>query len=151
MRALFNSAFFISLQVVISINSYCQQQYLQPNSVADLKEFLHFTPDRIPLISAHRGGPAPGFPENCLAAFENTLNKIPAFIECDVQLSKDSVLVMMHDDKLDRTSNGTGKVQDKTWKELKNLLLKDNDGDITSYTIPILQDVLLWAKGKILI
>jgi glycerophosphoryl diester phosphodiesterase len=113
-----------------------------------LREFFRYTPDRIPFISAHRGGARPGFPENCIATFENTLRHIPAIIEVDPRLTKDSVVVLMHDVTVDRTTNGTGRVADYTWAELKKLKLRDTDGNVTEYGIPTLDEALEWAKGK---
>src|SRR5881275_1390434 len=49
----------------------------------DLKAFFHYTPDRLPFISSHRGGPKKGFPENCLATFNNTLKYTWSLIEMD--------------------------------------------------------------------
>ena len=103
--------------LLLPLTGFSQSHYIRTQTAADLQQLLRYTPDRIPIVSAHRGGPAPGFPENCLATFDHTLQSTYALIECDVLLSKDSVLVMMHDDKLDRTSNGTGKAAEKTWQE----------------------------------
>ncbi|RZK78267.1 MAG: glycerophosphodiester phosphodiesterase family protein, partial [Pedobacter sp.] len=103
-----------------------------------------------PLVSAHRGGPVAGFPENAIETFANTISQHPAIIECDIALSKDSILVMMHDDKLDRTSNGTGSIREKTYEELRSLRLKDNDGQMTSFSIPTLNEVLMWGKNKVI-
>lgn len=117
-------------------------------SVKDLKEFLRYTPDRIPFVSAHRGGPRPGFPENCLATFENTLRHTWAILEVDPRYTRDSAIVLMHDVTLDRTTTGHGRVADYTLQELKKLRLKDTEGRITDYTIPTLGEALEWAKGK---
>jgi glycerophosphoryl diester phosphodiesterase len=92
----------------------------------------------------------PGFPENAIETFANTIKYHPAIIECDATLTKDSALVMMHDDRLDRTSNGTGLIQEKTAAELTNILLKDDEGKITEFHIPTLDQVLQWGKGKVL-
>jgi glycerophosphoryl diester phosphodiesterase len=54
----------------------------------------------------------------------------------------------MHDSTLDRTTTGKGKISDYTWEELKRLKLKDSVGNVTQYTIPLLDEVLRWAKGK---
>ncbi|MCS6822503.1 MAG: glycerophosphodiester phosphodiesterase family protein [Microscillaceae bacterium] len=125
------------------------QQYIQIKKPKDLKKFIRYQPkDYFPLISAHRGGIAEGFPENCIPTFENTLKTTYAIIECDIQMSKDSVLVMMHDKELDRTTDMVGKVRNFTVAELKKRKLKDNEGKITPYTIPTLAEVLAWGKGK---
>lgn len=69
---------------------------------------------------AHRG--ASGYaPENTQAAFQKGLELGADFLECDVHLSKDGELIIMHDDKVDRTTNGKGFVKDYTLSELKEL------------------------------
>ncbi len=113
-----------------------------------LKDFFRYTTDRVPLVSAHRGGARPGFPENCIATFENTLRHTPAILEVDPRYTRDSVIVLMHDATLDRTTNGTGKVADHTWEELQKLRLKDTEGNLTPYRIPSLEEALQWARGK---
>jgi glycerophosphoryl diester phosphodiesterase len=122
--------------------------YIQTGSPEELYDFFRRTPDRIPLISAHRGGPAPRFPENCIPTFGRTLSQGYALIEFDVQRSADDSLVVMHDDRLDRTTNGTGLVKDHTYGQLRKLRLEDNAGTLTPYGIPTLSEVLWWAKGK---
>jgi glycerophosphoryl diester phosphodiesterase len=120
-------------------------------TAADLHAFFKYTGQDVPLISGHRGGMAKGFPENCIATFEHTLQHTPAFFEIDPRLTKDSVIVLMHDATLNRTTTGTGKVSDYTWAELKQLKLKDAEGNITQYRIPTLDEVILWSKGKTII
>jgi glycerophosphoryl diester phosphodiesterase len=122
--------------------------FIRTSSVEDLQMLLHRTSDRIPLISAHRGGPALLFPENCIPTFQHTLSLTYAAIEFDVQLSADDSLMVMHDDRLDRTSTGSGEVKDFTWAELRKLQLKDNQENLTPHQIPTLSEVLQWAKGK---
>lgn len=103
----------------------------------------------MPLISAHRGGRnMAGYPENSIEAFQYIVDSIPAMIECDISMSSDGVLLMMHDNTLERTTNGTGKVVDKTWAEMENLKLVDDYGTQTDFEIPLLEEVLAWAKGK---
>jgi glycerophosphoryl diester phosphodiesterase len=114
----------------------------------DVKEFFKYTPDAVPFISAHRGGARKGYPENCIATFENTLSHVHSLLEMDPHYTKDSDIVVMHDPTLDRTSNGTGKIADHTLKEIKSYRLKDVDGNLTNYQIPTLDEVLEWAKGK---
>ncbi|GEO07259.1 hypothetical protein AAE02nite_49230 [Adhaeribacter aerolatus] len=118
------------------------------NSPQELKSFFKYSPDRIPFISAHRGGARKGYPENCIATFENTLRHTPAIMEVDPRYTKDSVIVLLHDATLDRTTNGKGKVADYTWAELQKLKLKDTEGNLTEYKIPTLDEALTWAKGK---
>ncbi|QIP14822.1 glycerophosphodiester phosphodiesterase family protein [Spirosoma aureum] len=101
-------------------------------------------------ISAHRGGgDLKGYPENCIESFAFLAKKLPVIIECDIDLTKDSVMVMMHDATLDRTTTGTGKLIDKTYAELAQYRLEDNLGNATPYKIPTLEEVLNWGKGKV--
>lgn len=101
------------------------------------------------LVSAHRGGPvSPGFPENCLETFDHTLSLIPAVIEFDVEMSKDSVLLLLHDNTLDRTTTGAGPVAARNWAELQQLRLKDNEGNVTDFRIPLFADALQWTQNR---
>jgi glycerophosphoryl diester phosphodiesterase len=133
-----------------SLQVSAQRHLLQFKSVTELQQFMQWTPARVPLLSCHRGGPMPGFPENAIETFANSIKYHPSIIECDATLTKDSALVMMHDDRLERTSNGTGYLREKTAAELKSVLLKDGDGKVTTYHIPTLDEVLQWGRGKVL-
>lgn len=106
------------------------------------------SPDRIPQISAHRGGPMPGFPENCIETFENTLKHVPAMLEMDVSTSADGVLFLLHDNSLDRTTSGTGRADSKSWEYIRSLKLKDQDGELTAFSPPGLEDVLRWNQTQ---
>ena len=70
---------------------------------------------------AHRGGIVPGYPENTLAAFRQAIKHGAEVIEVDLRGTKDGEVVIMHDETLDRTTNGTGNVTDYTLAELKKL------------------------------
>ena len=102
------------------------------------------------MIFAHRGDWR-NAPENSLQAYKNCIDAGFDGIEIDVQMTKDSVVVMMHDQTIDRTTTGTGKVSDYTLAELKQLYLKSPIGVVTRQRIPTLDEVLDLAKGKILI
>jgi len=127
-------------------------QYIQFKNIQELYQFLKWSPEnRFPLISAHRGGPMPGFPENCIETFDNATTYNPVIIEFDIAYSKDSLMVIMHDDKLDRTSTGKGAIGNYTYEQLKAFNLIDNNGEETKFKIPILDSVLSWSKGKALL
>ena len=98
------------------------------------------------LIAAHRGGPAPGYPENTLETLQHGFaNGINVF-EIDVAESRDGVMLLMHDNRLNRTTTGDGYVADTDWADLALLSMVDNDGKRTRFSPPKLTDVLLWAK-----
>ena len=109
---------------------------------------LRWTPEARPMVSAHRGGPTPGFPENAIETFENALNFAPALIELDVRQSSDGYLVLMHDATLDRTTTGTGRVDETPFAEIRTLRLLNDEGTMTSYRVPTLAETLAWAEGR---
>ena len=120
---------------------------LDAKTPAALKDLLKYSTEPLPLVSAHRGGPQAGFPENCLATFENTLQHTYALLEIDPRHCKDAIVVH-HDPTLDRTTTGKGRLTDYTLAELKKLRLKDTAGNTTDYQMPTLDEVLEWARGK---
>jgi len=97
------------------------------------------------LIAAHRGGPAPGFPENAVETFQHALDAGIPMMEIDVAESRDGVLFLMHDRSLTRTTTGQGPVADTSWNEISQLRLVDNEGRVTSFNPPALAEALEWA------
>jgi len=144
--------FFILLFALanLSLVNPSKHHYLSFKTATAFKDFLNRKTTSYPLISAHRGGPMDGFPENAIETFENATTYQPVIIEFDVALSKDSALVIMHDDKLDRTSNGTGPIGNYTYAALQQFRLKDNNGKLTNFKIPTLEQVLAWGKNKVI-
>jgi len=91
---------------------------------------------------AHRGA-SKQEPENTLRSFRRALALNVSMIECDAHLCKTGELVVMHDNTVNRTTNGKGKIYKKTFKELKKL--DDGKGE----HIPKLQDVIELIDRKI--
>jgi len=100
------------------------------------------------LVIAHRGfsGVAP---ENTIAAFKKAIDLGVDMIELDVLLSKDGQIVVIHDDTLNRTTNGKGRVTDYTLDELKQLDAGSWFGtQFSGEKIPTLKEVLELTRGK---
>ena len=94
-------------------------------------------------IWAHRGC-SYAWPENTLQAFEAACKYNITGIELDIQLTKDNKIVVIHDETLDRTTSGTGKVKDFTLSEIKNLKIATHPGflGIKKYTqVPTIEEV----------
>ena len=72
-------------------------------------------------------------------------------VEIDVHMTKDSAIVIMHDDTLDRTTTGKGLVSDYTLEQIKQLNLKSPIGVVTRQKVPTLEEVLDLCNGKVLI
>ena len=102
------------------------------------------------LVASHRGDWR-NAPENSMQALSNSIKKGFDLMEFDVKMSRDSVMVIMHDNTIDRTTNGKGKVGDYTLEELKKLRLKNGLGRLTEHQIPTMREMMLAAKGKILV
>lgn len=100
------------------------------------------------MVSAHRGGPGPGHAENAIATFEHTLSRAPAFLEVDVARTRDGVLVLMHDDTVERTTDGEGAVGAMTATEFAALSLQDETGATLAGRPPTLREALDWANGR---
>ncbi len=81
-------------------------------------------------------------PENTISSFKKALQLRCKHIECDVRLTKDKKVIIIHDETLDRTTNGHGKVKDFTLKDLKKLDAGNKQ------KIPTLQDYINLLKNK---
>ena len=93
------------------------------------------------LVIAHRG--ASGYePENTLRSVEKALELGADMVEVDVHVSRDGYIVVIHDARLERTTNGKGYVKDLTLEELKKL-----DAGLGEQ-IPTLEEVIQLVKGK---
>lgn len=139
----------ILLLTIFSLS--CKTSEVKRLNINSLPEFLTYSENWTPLVSVHRGGgEESGIPENALESFQHYAKQFPSIIECDLRLTKDSVIVLLHDETLDRTTNGTGKLFDYTQKEISGFLLEDNAGQITTYTIPTLEKALNWGRGKVI-
>lgn len=94
-----------------------------------------------PLVAAHRGG-AKLWPENSLLAFRRAIALGAPAVELDVHLARDGGVIVIHDRTLDRTTDGTGPVADRTTDELRRLRIRDRSGEVTDEHVRTLDDVL---------
>ncbi len=92
------------------------------------------------LVWAHRGASAYA-PENTLPAFEKAIQMGSDGIELDVHMSLDGELVVIHDETVDRTSNGTGAIADMTLEQLKKLDFSNGFTEYTGTSVPTLPEV----------
>ena len=95
---------------------------------------------------AHRGASGHA-PENTLAAFKRAIALGASFIETDLQLSRDSRFVAIHDDTVNRTTNGQGKVHDLSLADLRRLDAGSWFGsEFAGERIPTLEEILEFSK-----
>jgi glycerophosphoryl diester phosphodiesterase len=103
------------------------------------------------LIFAHRGYSAE-YPENTMRAFIEAERAGADGVELDVQLTKDGELVVIHDEKIDRTTDGMGYVKDLTYRELRKYDASHkfkNQGERAP--IPALEEVFEWLQDNRLV
>ena len=102
------------------------------------------------LVAAHRGDWRIA-PENSLKALQSCIEQGFDMMELDVKMTKDGILVVMHDQTIDRTTNGKGNVSDYTLEDIRKFRLRNGLGRVTNNEIPTFKELMLVAKGKILI
>ncbi len=97
---------------------------------------------RLPKIIGHRGAAAYA-PENTLEGFHTAADMGVEWVECDVKLTKDHIPILFHDDTLERTTNGSGPVAERTYDEIRQLEAGSwfSDG-FAGITIPTLEEAL---------
>ncbi len=106
------------------------------------------------LVVAHRACWIDGAPENSLAAISECIAMGVDMIEIDVRLTVDGVPVLLHDETLDRTTNGSGSIRETSYETTQALNLKRGSGvdaPLTDEKVPTLREALILAKGRILI
>lgn len=105
---------------------------------------------RPPLLSAHRGGVTLA-PENTLAAYRHAFAYEMDFVEIDVRETADGVFVIMHDDTVDRTTDGSGPVASLTWAQIQSLNAADfipwKGSQYDPSPVPRLEEVLDLARA----
>ncbi len=109
---------------------------------------LHNFPENRVMVVAHRGNWREA-PENSVWAIRKAIEAGADMVEIDIALTKDSVLILMHDRTIDRTTTGKGAPSDYTLAEIQQFYLRDGAGSATRMRVPTLEEVLKESKGKI--
>lgn len=102
------------------------------------------------LVASHRAHWR-DYPENSLEAIESAIQLGVDIVEIDLQCTKDSQLIVMHDSRIDRTTTGKGKISEMSLDSIRTFRLKNACAIRTPYTIPTLREVLLLCKGRVLL
>ncbi len=105
--------------------------------------------EKKPLILGHRG--AKGYaPENTFPSFQKALELGVDIIELDVHITRDGRIVVCHDDSLERTTGVRRLIGESTWEEIRHLDAGKWFGpEFVGVRIPLLEEVLDWARGKV--
>ena len=101
-------------------------------------------------VAMHRGDWR-NFPENSKGAILSSIRHGADIVELDVQMTKDGRFVLNHDNTLDRTTTGKGKIKDMTLAEIKQFKMRDRAGKPTEYSVLTLEEALELTRGKIIV
>ena len=140
----------IKTKSVATVSSSVAADSSKQTRMERLIENLTDSQNKEVIVVAHRGDWR-NAPENSLQAISNCIEMGVDMVEIDVRQTKDGQLILMHDETIDRTTNGSGKVEELTWDYLRTLQLRDGIGHATPHKIPTLEEALLLCKGKILV
>ncbi len=99
------------------------------------------------LVASHRGDWR-NWPENSIPAIESAIAMGVDIIELDLKLTADSVLVLMHDKKIDRTTTGRGAVCDITYDSVRNVRLRAGQGIATHWRVPTFEEALEVCRDR---
>ena len=135
--------------IILFIGFSCTSTKTATDFSKTLIEFKNPASNTI-LVAAHRGAHMGNF-ENSIASSLRAIELGVDIIEVDVKTTKDGHLILMHDSSIDRTTTGTGKVEELTLSEIKAFKLKAPYGRISSESVPTFEEFLKVVKGKIMV
>lgn len=132
--------------------SACSDTASNDKRAAKIVEEIRNPKSKNVLVVCHRGDWR-NFPENSIPAIESVIEMGADVVELDIQLTKDSVLVLMHDGTIDRCTTGKGRVDDLTYEELQKFYMKTAHGTRCSLDlkVPTLREALEVCKDRIVI
>lgn len=132
--------------------SACSDTASDDKRAAKIVEEIRNPKSKNVLVVCHRGDWR-NFPENSIPAIESVIEMGADVVELDIQLTKDSVLVLMHDGTIDRCTTGKGRVADLTYEELQKFYMKTAHGTRCSLDlkVPTLREALEVCKDRIVI
>ena len=129
----------------------CAQQPQYANRAEKILAEINNPDSKYVVVISHRGDWR-NYPENSIPAIESVIRMGVDMMELDVKMTKDSVLVLMHDKTIDRMTNGKGKVSDFTYDSLRTFRMRRAHNVVTdSIRIPTLREALLCCKDRILV
>ncbi|MEO6685012.1 MAG: glycerophosphodiester phosphodiesterase family protein [Dyadobacter sp.] len=123
-----------------------QQVHAQKTYQSILKQLQNPSPNQV-LIAAHRGDWR-NAPENSIDAIRRCIKMGVDIVEIDIHKTKDGQLVLLHDETIDRTTTGHGRLDNWTLDSLKTLRIRQGHGASIPGQLPTLEQAMLFIKGK---
>ena len=131
---------------LIALLSSCSPKYA--NKAEKVVAAMHDPSSKYVVVVAHRGDWR-NYPENSIPAIESAISMGVDIVELDLKLTKDSVLVLSHDDTANRTTTGKGLISTMTLDSLKGFNLRYVNGVKSKYKMPTLKEALEVCKDRI--
>ena len=142
---------YFCLAAAAMVIASCAQQPQYATRVEKILAEINDPNSEYVVVISHRGDWR-NWPENSIPAIESIIKMGVDMMELDVKMTKDSVLVLMHDKNIDRMTNGKGYISDMTYDSLMTFNLKRAHNVKTdSLKIPTLREALLCCKDRILV
>lgn len=101
------------------------------------------------MVAAHRAAHQK-YPENSLKSIEEAIRLGVDLVELDIRVTRDGLPILMHDDSIDRTTNGSGLVEELTYEQINSFYLLYN-GEPGSEKVPTLEEAFRVCKGRIMV
>ena len=131
---------------LLALLSSCSPKYA--NKAEKVVAAMHDPSSKYVVVVAHRGDWR-NYPENSIPAIESAIRMGVDIVELDLKLTKDSVLVLSHDDTANRTTTGKGLISTMTLDSLKGFNLRYVNGVKSKYKMPTLKEALEVCKDRI--
>lgn len=142
---------YFCLAAAAMVIASCAQQPQYATRVEKILAEINDPNSEYVVVISHRGDWR-NWPENSIPAIESVIRMGVDMMELDVKMTKDSVLVLMHDQTINRMTNGKGLIKDMTYDSLMTFKLKRAHNVTTdSLRIPTLREALLCCKDRILV
>lgn len=143
--------YLLSAAALMLVCSCAEQQPQYANRAEKILAEINDPNSDYVVVISHRGDWR-NYPENSIPAIESVIRMGVDMMELDVKMTKDSVLVLMHDQTINRMTNGKGLVKDFTYDSLMTFKLRRAHNVTTdSLRIPTLREALICCKDRILV
>lgn len=145
------SFFLLTLVICLFCSCSSRSGEIFPDKASKVVAALHDPDSRYVVVVAHRGDWR-NFPENSIPAIESVIKMGVDVMELDLKLTKDSVLVLSHDQTLDRMTTGSGRISDYTYAQIQEFDLKTaHNVRKPGLKVPTLEEALKVCKGRIVV
>ncbi len=140
------SILLLALASMVGVTS-CAPEAPRHRNAAEIAALIRNPKTDQVLVASHRGDWR-NFPENSIPAINSAIDMGVDIIELDLKMTADSVLVLMHDARIDRTTSGKGRVSEITYDSICKVTLRAGQGIATDWKVPTFEEALVACKDR---